>query len=127
MHWVTGDTRSSMFRWKKWAQQNAEACGQASFSSPGNGDIDSSTSKSRCLAIRKEDEVSQWRGMQPRSSDEKTENRGTVPRVENGRTEDALSVADLLARGWSRSMIEYFLGEEDFRNAVSHWANFKGR
>jgi hypothetical protein len=37
------------------------------------------------------------------------------------------SVADLQARGWTRSMIDRFLGAEDAREPVDHWANYSGK
>src|SRR5688572_1927020 len=34
---------------------------------------------------------------------------------------------DLQSRGWTRSLIKRFLGEDDYRESVNHWANFSGK
>lgn len=33
----------------------------------------------------------------------------------------------LRSRGWTKTLIENYLGEPDHWEAVNHWANFKGR
>lgn len=38
-----------------------------------------------------------------------------------------LTVADLLERGWTRSLIALHLGVEDDRFPVNHWANYSGK
>jgi hypothetical protein len=38
-----------------------------------------------------------------------------------------LGIDDLRARGWTLKLIEKFLGDEDRRDSVSHWANFSGK
>ena len=37
-----------------------------------------------------------------------------------------LSINDLKERGWTQAMIDRFLGKEDWRNPVDHWANYSG-
>lgn len=38
-----------------------------------------------------------------------------------------VTVVDLHARGWTRTMIEQMLGREDDREPVNHWLNFQGK
>lgn len=38
-----------------------------------------------------------------------------------------LGIDDLRARGWTLKLIDKFLGDEDRRDAVDHWANFSGK
>ena len=42
-------------------------------------------------------------------------------------TNQDLTVQDLLDRGWTRNLIEDFLGEEDYRNPVDHFRNYSGK
>ena len=37
-----------------------------------------------------------------------------------------LSAFDLFSRGWTETMIQRFLGPEDRRTPVDHWANWQG-
>jgi hypothetical protein len=34
---------------------------------------------------------------------------------------------DLLKRGWTRTLIDHFLGTEDYRNPVDHFRNYSGK
>jgi hypothetical protein len=38
-----------------------------------------------------------------------------------------LTVEDLLQRGWTRGLIDLFLGNEDYRNPVNHFRNYSGK
>ncbi len=37
-----------------------------------------------------------------------------------------LTTSQMLARGWTRRLIGHFLGTDDGRVRVAHWANFQG-
>jgi hypothetical protein len=38
-----------------------------------------------------------------------------------------LCIQELRARGWTLKLIEKFLGDEDRRDSINHWANFSGK
>jgi hypothetical protein len=40
---------------------------------------------------------------------------------------EGVGVDELRERGWTLVLIEKFLGDEDRRDAVNHWANFSGK
>jgi hypothetical protein len=67
--------------------------------------------------------MTQWRGMRPPHQP----SGGKVPRINDGRDDDAIGIDDLKIRGWTDAMIRDYLGDEDFRTSVDHWANFSGR
>jgi len=52
---------------------------------------------------------------------------GKVSRIKHGRNDEAIGIDDLKKRGWTDVMIRNYLGDEDFRTSVDHWANFSGR
>jgi hypothetical protein len=42
-------------------------------------------------------------------------------------TNTDFTVEDLLTRGWTLTLIERFLGREDYRNPVDHFRNYAGK
>ena len=72
--------------------------------------------------------MTQWRNMGPPGS-KPTERRygllGARPKFDC--FGPGLGIDDLRARGWTVKLIEKFLGDEDRRDSVSHWANFSGK
>jgi hypothetical protein len=42
-------------------------------------------------------------------------------------TDKDFIVEDLLTRGWALTLIERFLGREDYRNPVDHFQNYAGK
>jgi hypothetical protein len=72
--------------------------------------------------------MTQWRNMGPPGS-EPPERRhgllGATPKLDS--FGPALGIDGLRARGWTLKLIERFLGDEDCRDSVSHWANFSGK
>jgi hypothetical protein len=46
---------------------------------------------------------------------------------QNVKTNEDFTVEDLLKRGWTRTLIDYFLGTEDYRNPVDHFRNYSGK
>src|SRR5262252_7704314 len=42
-------------------------------------------------------------------------------------TNKDFTVEDLLTRGWTRTLIERFLEQEDYRNTVDHFRNYAGK
>jgi hypothetical protein len=46
---------------------------------------------------------------------------------QNAKTEEDFAVEDLLKRGWTRTLIDHFLGREDYRNPVNHFRNYSGK
>jgi hypothetical protein len=43
---------------------------------------------------------------------------------QNVKTNEDFTVEDLLKRGWTRTLIDHFLGTEDYRNPVDHFRNY---
>jgi ankyrin repeat protein len=46
---------------------------------------------------------------------------------QNVKTNEDFTVEDLLKRGWTRTLIDHFLGTEDYRNPVDHFRNYSGK
>ena len=46
---------------------------------------------------------------------------------QNVKTEEDFTVEDLLKRGWTHTLIDHFLGREDYRNPVNHFRNYSGK
>jgi hypothetical protein len=46
---------------------------------------------------------------------------------QNVKTEEDFTVKDLLKRGWTHTLIDHFLGREDYRNPVDHFRNYSGK
>ena len=65
----------------------------------------------------------QWRGTRPPYQPLE----GKVPRINHGRDDNVIGIEDLKKRGWTDAMIRDYLGDEDLRTSVDHWANFSGR
>jgi hypothetical protein len=43
------------------------------------------------------------------------------------KTNEDFTVEDLLNQGWTRTLIDNFLGREDYRNTVDHFRNYSGK
>jgi hypothetical protein len=72
--------------------------------------------------------MTQWRGMGSPES-KPCERRfgllGASPKLDT--FGPGLCVQELRARGWTLKLIEKFLGDEDRRDSVNHWANHSGK
>jgi hypothetical protein len=72
--------------------------------------------------------MSQWRGMAAPGSKPHVKAEGLVPRLSiDSYTSPAISLDDLRKRGWTIAIVQRHLGDEDRRDAVTHWANFSGK
>jgi len=72
--------------------------------------------------------MTQWRNMGPpglKPPERRYGLLGATPQLDC--FGPGLSIDDLRARGWTLKLIEKFLGDEDRRDSVSHWANFSGK
>lgn len=72
--------------------------------------------------------MTQWRGMGPPGSKPPEPRHGLVgamPQLEY--FGPGLGMDDLRGRGWTRGLIDKYLGDEDRRDSVDHWANFAGK
>jgi len=72
--------------------------------------------------------MTQWRGMGPPGSKPPERGYGLLgasPKLDS--FGPGLCIQELRARGWTLKLIEKFLGDEDRRDSVNHWANFSGK
>ena len=68
--------------------------------------------------------MTQWRGVMPL----RTKQYGMVgPMNMLGYSSPGLDMNELRNRGWTAKLIEKYLGNEDRRDSVAHWANFTGK
>ena len=73
--------------------------------------------------------MTQWRGMgRPGPRPERIKQYGVVGPIQMP-VYDApgFDMDDLRNRGWTPKLIEKYLGDEDRRDPVLHWANFSGK
>jgi hypothetical protein len=72
--------------------------------------------------------MSQWRGMAAPGSKPRVKAEALVPRLSTySYISPAIGLDDLRKRGWTIVLVQRHLGDEDRRDAVSHWANFSGK
>lgn len=72
--------------------------------------------------------MTQWRGMPPPGYTPPPRRYGLVGNIPNlDHSSQGLGIVELCDRGWTLKLIEKFLGDEDRRDAVNHWANFSGK
>lgn len=73
--------------------------------------------------------MTQWRGMSPPGSRPTPERRyGLVGAMKTlDYFSPGLGIDELHTRGWTEKLVEKFLGDEDRRDSVAHWANFSGK
>jgi hypothetical protein len=72
--------------------------------------------------------MTQWRGMPPpgyKPPERRYGLLGATPEL--NAYLPGLCIKELRARGWTLKLIEKFLGDEDRRDSVAHWANFSGK